>query len=156
MSNYKKSKDYLSNKEMFAEVMQCQETGLVSNKLGKMYMLMATRYATKPNFSGYTYKDEMINAGVVSCCAALNSFNSEKSVNTFAYFTAVIHNSFLQVLNKERKQQNIKNQLLLDAELTPSFNFIEREKEKFKQEQNKADESDDTADIAIDIEYEGD
>lgn len=136
---------------MFAEVMVCQQTGRISDELGKMYILMATRYATKPNFSGYTYKDEMINAGIVSCCAALNSFNAEKSENTFAYFTAVIHNSFLQILNKERKQQDIRNRLLVDAEMTPSFNYLEREKLKLERELNQSDESDTTSDVAVDI-----
>lgn len=128
MSNKKKHKDYLSNKEMYTEIMQCQEQGEISDKLGRMFMLLSKHYATKPNFSGYTYVDEMVASGIAACCIAFNKFDGEKSQNPFAYFTQCIHHSFLQVLNKERNHQNIRDSLLVDAEMNPSLNFLERER----------------------------
>jgi len=122
----KKEEGYLSNKEMFTELMRCQEIGRVSDKLGKMYMILARRYASKPNFSGYSYKDEMISSGVVACVNALMKFNSERSDNPFAYYTSIVHNAFMQILNKEKKQQNIRDELLIKAELNPSFGYQER------------------------------
>ena len=124
----KKEEGYLSNKEMFAELLDCQSKELVSNKLGKMFMILANRYATKPNFSGYSYKDEMISNGVVSCCAALMKFNPAKSNNPFAYYTSVIHNCFIQILNKEKKQQEIRDQLLLNNNMNPSHGYMEKHK----------------------------
>lgn len=122
----KKEEGYLSNKEMYDEILGCQERGLVSDKLGKMFMILARRYASKPNFSGYSYKDEMISSGTVACIAALTKFDKEKSNNPFAYYTSIVHNAFMQILNKEKKQQNIRDELLIKAELNPSFGYQER------------------------------
>lgn len=128
----KKNPDYLSNKEMLAEVLYCQEQGIQTEKLGKMFMLMAKRYATKPNFSGYSYVDEMINNGIVACCAAVNKFKAEKSDNPFAYFTQCIHTAFIQILNKERVHQEIRDELLMEEDMDPSNSYLERHGGEFK------------------------
>jgi DNA-directed RNA polymerase specialized sigma subunit len=124
----KKEEGYLSNQEMFKEVLKCQSNDQISDSLGKMFMIMSRRIATKPNFSGYSYKDEMIGNGVVACCAALHKFDPEKSENTFAYYTSIIHNAFIQILNKEKKQHDIRDALLVSQNMTPSFGFSERHK----------------------------
>ena len=121
-----KEEGYLSNKEMYAEVIKCQENDEISDKLGKMFMILARRYATKPNFAGYSYKDEMISHGVVACVASLHKFNAEKGNNPFAYYTSIIHNAFIQILNREKNQHNIRDELLIQAELNPSFGYQER------------------------------
>ena len=115
--------DYLSNKEFLAQVIACQEADICSERLGEMFMILATRYASKPNFSGYSYKDEMISHGLVACVASVNKFNTEKSENPFAYYTQVIHSAFLQILNKEKKHQNIRDKALVEANMNPSMNF---------------------------------
>lgn len=123
-----KEEGYLSNKEMYSEVIECQTTGKISEKLGRMFMILARRYATKPNFSGYSYKDEMISNGVMSCCAALHKFDPDRSdtPNPFSYYTSIIHNSFIQTLNKEKKQQEIRDELLLAENLNPSYSYMDR------------------------------
>lgn len=125
----KKDSDYISSEELFNEVMKCQAEGRVSDKLGQMFLTLATRYGTKPNFSGYSYLDEMISSGVVACIASLHKFNAEKSTNAFAYYTQVIHTSFLQVLNKEKKHQMIRDKSMVEANLNPSFAYQESTKD---------------------------
>jgi len=129
MKNYQKHEDYISNKQMYQEIIDCQKAGVISDKLARMFMLIAKRYATKPNFSGYTYKDEMISSGITSCVAAFPKFNGEKSENPFAYFTMVIHHAFIQILNKERKHHDIRDKLLIDQQLDPSFGYAERHRD---------------------------
>jgi len=121
-----KEKGYLSNKEMFEEVINCQKQNRVSDKLGRMFMILATRYASKPNFSGYSYRSELINSGIVGCVAALHKFDSAKSENPFSYFTSINHNAFIQILNKEKRQQEIRDKILIDNSYNPSFNFTEK------------------------------
>lgn len=120
------NEDYLSNKEMLEEVIKCQANGVISDRLGRMFLLLATRYATKPNFSGYSYVDEMISNAVLSCCQAVNKFDSNKSQNPFAYYTSVIHTAFIQVLNKERRHQEIRDVLLIEEDMDPSSSYLER------------------------------
>lgn len=126
MPEYRKNEHYLSNREMFEELMKCQENKEISDKLGNMFTLMANRYATRPNFSSYSYLDEMIDNAIVSCCAAFMKFDSSKGSNTFAYFTSVIHNAFIHVLNRERRHQEIRDTLLIKDGMNPSHSFTER------------------------------
>ena len=121
-----KEKGYLSNKEMFEELIICQKKNVVSDKLGRMFMILATRYSTKPCFSGYSYRLELVNSGIVACVAALHKFDPAKSENPFAYFTSINHNAFIQILNKEKRQQEIRDRLLLDNSYNPSFNYTEK------------------------------
>ncbi len=90
----------------------------------------------KPNFNNYTYKIEMISSGILACVSALHKFDSEKSENAFAYYTSIIHNAFIQILNKEKKQQNIRDELLIKAELNPSFGYQERHTNKVDHYEN--------------------
>lgn len=131
----KKDSDYISSEELFNEVIKCQELGRVNDTLGMMFLTLATRYGTKPNFSGYSYLDEMISTGVTACIASLHKFNAEKSTNAFAYFTQVIHTSFLQVLNKEKKHQMIRDKSMIEAELMPSFDYQDRMKEEMSHDE---------------------
>lgn len=136
MKDIKKSKDYLSNKEMYQEVIECQKEGKMSDKLGKMFILLAERYSTKPNFSGYSYRDEMVSNAILACCQAFMKFNPDKGSNTFAYFTSVIHNAFIQILNKERRNQEIRDECLIEMDRDPSSSYLERYKNNNNYEEN--------------------
>jgi DNA-directed RNA polymerase specialized sigma24 family protein len=71
-------------------------------------MLIAQRLATRPNFSGYMYKEEMVSDGIENCLQYIHNFNPEKSQNPFAYFTQIIWYAFLRRISKEKKQMYIK------------------------------------------------
>ena len=71
-------------------------------------MLIAQRLATRPNFSGYMYKDEMVSDGIENCLQYIHNFDPEKSSNPFAYFTQIIWYAFLRRISKEKKQMYIK------------------------------------------------
>jgi hypothetical protein len=48
-------------------------------------------------------------------------FDESKSQNPFAYYTAAITNSFTRVLNLEKKNQNIRDDILEQNGLMPSY-----------------------------------
>ena len=48
-------------------------------------------------------------------------FDESKSQNPFAYYTAAITNSFTRVLNVEKRNQNIRDDMLQEAGAMPSF-----------------------------------
>jgi hypothetical protein len=123
--------NYINNKEFYALLQQfkadCTEAEKnnqpaprVPEDIGKCFMMIATKLATKANFSGYTYKDEMICDALENCVVAVHSFNPEKSKNPFAYFTQIIWYAFLRRIEKEKKQTYVKykslEQLVVDAE----------------------------------------
>lgn len=86
--------------------------GNMTNKLAKMFMMMCERYGNKWNWRGYTYNDEMKSQALVQLAQVGLQFDESKSQNPFAYYTATITNSFTRILNTEKKNQNIRDDML--------------------------------------------
>lgn len=116
----KKPNNYIDNKKFYTEMVVyrrlCDEAAaagqprpIVSRYIGECIMMIANRLATRPNFVGYSYKDEMISDGIENCLAYIHNFNPEKSTNPFAYFTQIIYYAFLRRIQKEKKQLYIKH-----------------------------------------------
>lgn len=122
------SKYYLTNSKLLPAVIEAKEKGKLSNELAKMLMMLTRKYAQRPCFSGYTYKEDMISEALANLCQNALKFNPEKSKNPFAFYTSCINNSFLQFLNVEKKHRRIRDQLLIDMGENPSYNFTEEHK----------------------------
>ena len=84
----------------------------VPDYIGECIFQIATRLATKPNFSGYSYKEDMISDGIENCLQYCGNFNPEKSKNPFAYFTQIIYYAFIRRIQKEKKQQHIRHKVI--------------------------------------------
>jgi hypothetical protein len=98
-----------------------KDHGQVTNKLARMYIMMCEKYAMKFNWRGYTYNDEMRNSAILQLTYVGLRFNEAKSANPFAYYTAAITNSFCRVLNTEKRNQNIRDDILELNGLNPSW-----------------------------------
>ena len=98
-----------------------KDHGQITNKLAKMYIMMCEKYAMKFNWRGYTYRDEMQNSAILQLTYVGLRFNEAKSQNPFAYYTAAITNSFCRVLNSEKRNQNIRDDILEINGLAPSW-----------------------------------
>jgi len=116
----KKSTHYIDNKLFYTEMVKYhtafqeskrlgEERPVVPTYVGKCIMLIAQRLATRPNFVGYSYKEEMIGDAIENCLRYLHNFNPEKTNNPFAYFTQIVYNAFLRRIEKEKKQLYIKH-----------------------------------------------
>lgn len=98
-----------------------KEHGNINPELAKMFMKLCERYATRSNWRGYTYNDEMRSTALLQLAQIGLQFDESKSENPFAYYTAAITNSFTRVLNLEKKNQIIRDDILEGAGLMPSF-----------------------------------
>lgn len=98
-----------------------KDHGQITNKLAKMYMMMCEKYAMKFNWRNYTYNDEMRSSAILQLTYVGLRFNEAKSKNPFAYYTAAITNSFRRVLNTEKGNQNIRDDILIMHDLKPSW-----------------------------------
>jgi hypothetical protein len=98
-----------------------QDHGRTTNKLANMYMKLCERYSHRYNWRGYTYVDEMRGQALVQLAQIGLQFDESKSNNPFAYYTAAITNSFTRVLNIEKRNQNIRDDILEMNDLTPSY-----------------------------------
>lgn len=117
---------YVTNKQMIVEIKKYQDSKCISNELGKMILSIATNFANKSNFAGYTWKEDMIGEAVYTCVRYIHNFDVKKegregNINPFGYFTKIIYHSFINYIKKQKKHSDIKdicynNILALDDE----------------------------------------
>lgn len=94
--------------------------GNPTNKLAMMWMKLVERYATRGNVRGYSYNDEMIGQAIMQLTQIGLKFDESKSSNPFAYYSTVCTNSFIAVINQEKRNQNIRDDILEMNNLDPS------------------------------------
>lgn len=98
-----------------------KDHGRITENLGRMFIKLSERYAQRSNWRGYTYIDEMKGQAILQLSQIGLQFDESKSENPFAYYTAAVTNSFTRILNLEKKNQNIRDDLLEENGLTPSL-----------------------------------
>lgn len=98
-----------------------KEHGQITNTLARMYIKLCERYATRGNVRGYTYNDEMKGQAILQLTQIGLQFDESKSNNPFAYFTAAVTNSFVRIINLEKRNQNIRDDLLEINGMNPSY-----------------------------------
>lgn len=98
-----------------------KDHGRATNELAKMWMKLCDRYATRGNVRGYTYNDEMRGQAILQLTQIGLQFDESKSQNPFAYYTAAVTNSFVRVINIEKRNQNIRDDILEQNGLDPSY-----------------------------------
>jgi hypothetical protein len=108
-------------------VVWCPKTefgSFIARRNGKIYL------------TGNTYLDEMKSQALLQLSQVGLQFDESKSDNPFAFYTQIMRNCFVRVLNLEKKSQNIRDDLLIMAGATPSYTRqIENELDyKFPQE----------------------
>lgn len=119
---------YVTNAELLPAIAADKLAGKLSSKLAKMLYMIAERYSYSSSFGGYSFREDMVSFAVVNLCANWHKFDPAKSDNPFAFYTTAAYRSFLQYLADEKKQRDIRDQMLVDAGANPSFSFQERSK----------------------------
>ena len=94
--------------------------GKATDNLAMMWIKLCERYATRGNVRGYTYNDEMKGQAILQLSQIGLQFDESKSNNPFAYYTAVVTNSFVRVINIEKRAQNIRDDILEMNDMNPS------------------------------------
>jgi len=98
-----------------------KDAGCITNTLARMMIKLCERYATRGNVRGYTYNDEMRGQAILQLTQVALQFDESKSDNPFAYFTAAVTNSFVRVINIEKRNQNIRDDILEMNGMNPSY-----------------------------------
>lgn len=97
--------------------------GKMTNRLALMFIEMVEKYGHRGNWRGYTYLDEMKSQALVQLSQVGLQFDESKQAipNPFSYYTACLSTSFLRVLSLEKKNQNIRDDLLIMHGAMPSY-----------------------------------
>lgn len=100
-----------------------KDHGKMTNNLATMFMKLVDRYGHRGNWRGYTYVDEMKSQALLQLSQVGLQFDESRSSapNPFAYYTQTIAHSFMRILNIEKKNQNIRDDILIMAGSTPSY-----------------------------------
>jgi hypothetical protein len=98
-----------------------KEHGRMTDNLARMFLKLCERYATRGNVRGYTYNDEMRGQAILQLTQIGLQFDESKSDNPFAYYTAAVTNSFVRIINIEKRNQNIRDDILEMNGMNPSW-----------------------------------
>ena len=98
-----------------------KDHGKMTPNLARMFIKLCERYGSKGNWRGYTYNDEMRSLALLQLSQVGLQFDESKSNNPFAYYTATITNSFTRVLNVEKRNQHLRDDILEANGLNPSY-----------------------------------
>ena len=121
----RKKQNYINNKDFSAAVCEYvekynaseNEKPIVPNYVALGFQQIAEGLSRKPNFIGYSYRDEMVMDAIENCLKAIRNYNIEAATrsgkpNAFAYFTQICYYAFLRRIAKEKKQKEIKDELI--------------------------------------------
>jgi len=122
--HYVNNRDFYECLVKYKKNKEINQNAKIPNYIGVCVLQICNRLSTKPNFSGYTFKDEMVADAIENCISAINGFNPEKSQNPFAYFTQIAWNAFLRRIHSEKKEVYIKHKNMLNISLTQTLENI--------------------------------
>lgn len=119
--------DYVREVER-AEKFNYNYIPVVPDYIAECFLKISTGLSRKPNFSRYTFKDEMIMDGVENCLRAIRNYDIEASTrsgkpNAFGYFTQIIYYAFLRRIQRENRQQDIKLKYMTSAGVEQYMNI---------------------------------
>ena len=98
-----------------------KDHGQITNTLARMFIKLCERYDTRGNVRGYTYNDEMRGQAILQLTQIGLQFDESKSDNPFAYYTAAVTNSFVRIINIEKRNQGIRDDILEINGMNPSY-----------------------------------
>lgn len=131
----KKTKEqyYVNNKDFMEAVVEYvksvnvakkknKEIPIIPHYIGECFLKIAEGLSHKPSFYSYSYREEMVMDGVENCVKAITNYDVEASTrsgkpNPFGYFTQIIWYAFLRRIAKEKKQQDIKEKYIAQANI---------------------------------------
>jgi hypothetical protein len=110
---------YIDKEEYNKELTGYHESGKSSERLGELFVIHVKRYASSAKFKNYTYRDEMEAEALWFLLKyagknwnVLKQEGAGKKPDAFAYCTQIIHNAFLQIIEREKTHSTIKDGLI--------------------------------------------
>lgn len=140
----------------------CQDHGTLTNEIGRMFQVLCEKIGMQPNYRGYSFLEEMKgdalfqltkNALLFDEGRIAIEYNNELDMGTtshngwyiptvqlnpFAYYTTIVNHAFKAVLNSEKKNREIRDDLLEESGYDPSnTRIIEYEMKMIQEHQER-------------------
>lgn len=108
----KRGEYYINPEELKKDIQEYKDTNVISNELGEKLIKIARRYASKPNFSGYSYKEDFISDAILRMVSQIDMIKLDHpKCNPFSYLTQTCYNCYIAKINKEKKYTKTKEML---------------------------------------------
>jgi DNA-directed RNA polymerase specialized sigma24 family protein len=86
---------YIKNKELVAEILHCQQTGQISEKVSKYFITLANKLSAKFYFDSLQDKEDAVQDVVLQLLSNWEGFDVTKTTNAFAYYTEIAKRKFV-------------------------------------------------------------
>lgn len=125
----KTDREPIRNVELYAAFLASKEAGCMTKEFATMLHNLVDRYSYHPNFANYSFREDMVAHAMMVLCDKWQKFDPEyylsvgQKPNLFAYYTTCAYRAFLFCLAAEKKERTIRDELLLDCGMQPSWNY---------------------------------
>ena len=85
--------------------------GFVNDKLAKMIMTISEGLSRKGNWKGYTWREDFVQAGILTTLKYMHNYNSDVNSNAHGYINRICYNCFLQYIQKEKRLSDVKKKV---------------------------------------------
>ena len=111
----KQRNDYIDCNELHSEMKAYKDTGVISERLGQLFITITDHILGHSNFRNYTQavREEMKSYALLLLIKYSHNCDAYErdARQVFNYLSTVTFNAFKQVLQKYYKQQNLKREL---------------------------------------------
>jgi hypothetical protein len=99
----KKKKKYLSNKDLYCEILYSKAKGRLTPRAAQMLMLLGKKLQSKMFYRDVDDKYDCLQEAMYSVFKFWYNFDELKGDNAFAYYSEVIKRGLAQGWNKQHK-----------------------------------------------------
>ena len=111
----KQRNNYIDRTELHSEMKAYKDTGVISERLGQLFITMTDHILGHSNFRNYeqAVREEMKSRALLLLVKYSHNCDAHQrdARQTFNYITTIIFNACKQTLQKYYKQQNLKRDL---------------------------------------------
>ena len=111
----KQRNNYIDRNELHSEMKAYKDTGVISERLGQLFLMITTHILGHSNFRNYTQdvREEMKSHALMLLVKYSHNCDAYQrdARQVFNYLTTITMNACKQVLQKYYKQQNLKREL---------------------------------------------
>lgn len=111
--------DYINNKEFGIQLTEHRinwlkskedetEPPIVPDAIAATFLMLAKKLATRYNFSGYTWRDDMVSDAVISCLKSAHKFDINVSTQSFSYFSLLCWRAFTDLIKQEKEHAYVR------------------------------------------------
>jgi len=110
----KRGQYYVDPKELTEEIRKFKgsETEQMSDKLGLMLINIANRFASRPNFRNYSYREDFVSDAILRMVEQIHKINlNHPKCNPFSYLTRTCYHVYITKIKKENKFTQMKDEM---------------------------------------------